>query len=94
MANLMNLVRSKSRASRGDGLGVSVSASMSVEASTAGGWFGKARSSFMRPWYGGDDGDSDGDSGSASEEGKKAFGETKQVCLYSISQSTDYSLYL
>jgi hypothetical protein len=83
--NLMNLVRSKSRsrASRGDGGGSAMmSMSMSVDGSTAGGgWFGKACSSFMKPWYGSDEADSEGGNGSESEEGKKAFGETKQVCL-------------
>jgi len=80
MANLMNLITSKSRsrASRGDGGGIdTLSMGMSVEGSAAGGgWFGKACSSFIRPWYG-----ADAEDGSASDERRKAFGETKQVCL-------------
>lgn len=87
MANLMNLITSKSRsrASRGDI--DSPNMGMNVEGPTmGGGWFGKACSSFIRPWYGGDglDGEGEGEDGSASEERRKAFGETKQVCLFAF----------
>jgi hypothetical protein len=90
MANLMNLITSKSRsrASRGDGGGID-SPSMSVEGfTTGGGWFGKACSSFIRPWYGGDGAEGEAEDGSASEEGKKAFGETKQVCWLAVQNKT------
>jgi len=80
MENVMNLVRSKSRsrASRADGLGSETPA----ESSTGGGWFGKAYS-FIRPW--GDEDEDTGDAnseGGASEERKRAFVETQQVCFF------------
>ena len=84
MANLMNLVRSKSRsrASRADGLDSETAA----ESSTGGGWFGKAYS-FIRPW--GDEGEDTGDGnseGGASEERKRAFAETQRVCYFSVTK--------
>lgn len=85
MANLMNLVRSKSRSRVSHDGGVLLS--MSMESSmVGGGWFGKARSSFMKPWHGGDGGGSEGENASASEEGNKAFGETKQARSFDFIQ--------
>lgn len=93
MANLMNLVRSKSRSRASHDGGGSVLLSMGMEGLTVGGWFGKARSNFMRPWHGGDGGSPEGEDASASEEGKKAFGETKQARLFDLIRkrtSTDF----
>ena len=92
MANLMNLVRSKSRsrASRADGL----SSETPAESSTGGGWFGKAYS-FIRPWGDEDEDTGDGNSeGGASEERKRAFVETQQVCVFFSVTNRKCKIYL